>query len=647
MPSRQIHHRARGRTAPPPAQAGRARAAWEQGRELARQSRWSEAAVAFEAAVALAPQDPVFLLNAARAAQQCGDHDRALARVETVLARDPGNTVARQIGARSADARHRPADVLRYLGPLADENDAELHRQRGHALMATQQPHAAIESFFKALSLDLRHAHTHYELGLAFNLLKMKVEAAECFRTALALGAGPGEVGLRGLLATFERDACRWGPAAEELEAFREAARRLRDGDLVWTTPFVHATLVDDPAEQLAMARHCSHNLASKVTPLSAPPATRRPGRLRLGYLSGDFHQHATAILMAEMLEAHDRDRVEVTLYSHGPDDGTAMRARMVAACEHFVEVRHLSDDEAAQRIRDDAIDILVDLKGYTLDHRLQILARRPAPVQVSFLGYPGTTGAPFIDYVVGDPIVTPLTHAPHWSEKIAQMPVCYQPNDRQRALPPAPSRASLGLPEQALVLCGFNQPYKISPEVFDVWCALLHELPDAVLWLLQWNDVSVGHLQAEAAARGIEPQRLVFAPKVAPADHIARLQQADLFIDTWPCNAHTTASDALWAGVPVVTRTGEVFASRVAASLVHAVGLGELACASTPEYEARILALAADPAARAALRARLVAARDDSPLFDSARFTRDFEALMARVHARHEDGLPPDHLAA
>jgi predicted O-linked N-acetylglucosamine transferase (SPINDLY family) len=273
--------------------------------------------------------------------------------------------------------------------------------------------------------------------------------------------------------------------------------------------------------------------------------------------------------------------------------------------------------------------------------------AWQPAPVSATFLGFPGSTGADFVDYLVGDPVVTPLDHAASYSEHLAQMPVCYQPNDRQRALPPAPTRAAAGLPDDAVVLAGFNQPYKISAEVFDVWCVLLDALPQAVLWLLEWNAQSRENLEREAVNRGVDPARIVWAPRLRPADHLARMQLADLFLDTWPCNAHTTASDALWAGVPVVTFTGQTFASRVAASLVHAVGLPELACDDIAHYARTVVELVHDPERRARLRATLVDARTASPLFDSPRFTRDFEALVLRMMERHVDGLPPAALAA
>jgi predicted O-linked N-acetylglucosamine transferase (SPINDLY family) len=427
------------------------------------------------------------------------------------------------------------------------------------------------------------------------------------------------------------------------------AVRALPQNSSSPTAPFAHAVLGTDRAEQRQAATSCARFMSQDVQPLPALRSDWAPGRrrLRVGYVSADFHGHATTILMAEMLERHDRERFDVRLYSHGPDDGSSMRRRIEAACEGFVETRSWTDLQIAQRIRDDGIDLLVDLKGHTRDNRLGIFAYRPAPLQASFLGYPGTTGVRAMDYLIGDAIVTPLAHAADYSEKLAQMPVCYQPNDRQRLLPEAPSRASQGLPDEALVLCGFNQPYKISPEVLDSWCRLLLALPQAVLWLLEWTPQALMNLRREATQRGVDPQRLIGAPRVSPQVHMARLRLADLFVDTWPCNAHTTASDALWAGVPIVTQQGQTFASRVCASLLHAVGTPELVCDDTTQYEATVRALAADAPRRAALRAHLARARDSAPLFDSERFARDIEALYLRMATRHAQGLPPEHLPA
>jgi predicted O-linked N-acetylglucosamine transferase (SPINDLY family) len=494
------------------------------------------------------------------------------------------------------------------------------------------------------LALNPAEADLHYRLGLAFNELSLKEEATECFRTALLLGLGPMEGGVRDLMAFYERDACDWRRGEEQLRQLREAIDRLPEAAALQTNPFVHVTLLDDPLQQLNSARSCARFYANSVTPLPAVVPQRRE-RLRLGYVSADVRQHATAYLMAELLERHDRGRFEVTLYSHGKEDNSPIRDRMVRGAAHHVMAQDMSPLELARRIREDGIDILVDLKGYTKDSRPAVFAYRPAPVQVAYLGFPGTSGADFIDYVIGDPHVTPLDSAAFFSEKIAQLPGCYQCNDGARPLPVTPSRASQGLPEDALVLCGFNQAYKISPEVFDVWCRLLHRLPQAVLWLHSWNEQSPPTLKREAEARGIDPSRLIFAPTMVQQPHLDRIGCADLYLDTWPCNGHTTVSDMLWAGVPVVTWTGQTFASRVAGSLLKAVGVPDTICNSVETYEAKVMELALDAGMRQSLRDRVRAARLTSPLFSGERVARDIEALYERMWERALAGLPPEHL--
>jgi predicted O-linked N-acetylglucosamine transferase (SPINDLY family) len=376
-------------------------------------------------------------------------------------------------------------------------------------------------------------------------------------------------------------------------------------------------------------------------------PGARKPGPIRIGYLSCDFHQHATSVLMAELLERRDSTRFEVFLYSHSPDDGSAIGQRMRAACEHFIDVTHWSNADIARRMRADDIDIAIDLKGHTRGSRFELMAYRPARVQAAYLGYPATTGADFIDYMIGDPVVTPLSHAANFSERIAQLPHSYQPNDRRRALPPAPSRAALGLPEDAVVLCCFNQVYKFSPHMLDLWARILREAPKAVLWMLAWNPHAQANLTRELQARGIGAERVFWAPKQNLTQHIARLRAADLFLDTWPCNAHTTASEALWAGVPVITVPGATFASRVAASLVSACGLPDLAVPDEASYVAIAAALANEPATLAGLKQHLESQRMSLPLFDSDAYVRDYEALLMRMVERAEKGLPPEHLPA
>jgi predicted O-linked N-acetylglucosamine transferase (SPINDLY family) len=350
---------------------------------------------------------------------------------------------------------------------------------------------------------------------------------------------------------------------------------------------------------------------------------------------------------MAQVLERHDRSRFEVFVYSHGRSDGSAMRQRIEGAAEHFADLQASSIADMAHRIRDDEIDILVDLKGYTQHSRPPLFAMRAAPLQVSYLGFPGTTGADYIDYVIGDPVVTPLEHAPFYSEKIAQLPGCYQCNDGTRPIPRPPSRSSQGLPEDGFVFCAFNQPYKISPEVFDVWCRLLNAVPGSVLWLLAWNKDAPIALRREAQARGVDPSRIIFAPSVPQSEHLDRIGCADIFLDTWPCNAHTTASDALWAGLPVLTLSGRTFASRVAGSLMRAVGLPELVCDDVSGYEGLARELASDRGRLEQLRARVRDARHTSSLFDGTVTARGLELVFERMWERALSGQSPEHLPA
>jgi predicted O-linked N-acetylglucosamine transferase (SPINDLY family) len=333
------------------------------------------------------------------------------------------------------------------------------------------------------------------------------------------------------------------------------------------------------------------------------------------------------------LFERHNRDRFEVLAYSYGPDDQSPMRARLNRAFDRFVEINAVSHRDAAERIHADKIDILVDLKGYTYHARPQISAYRPAPVQVSYLGYPATMGADFIDYIIVDPIAVPESEQPFFSERLVHLPGSYQVNDSKREGASAPtSRQDWGLPEAGVVFCSFNNSYKISPAFFDIWMRLLRSVPGSVLWLLEGNELVKDNLRSEAKTRGVEAERLIFAPRVASADHLGRHLHADLSLDTLPCNAHTTASDALWAGLPVLTCSGDTFAGRVAASLLAAAGMPELIAPSLEEYEHMARTLARDPQRLIALRQKLAVNRDGSALFDPVKLTGNIEAAYARM---------------
>lgn len=621
---------------------------WEVGVKYAKSGDWLKAQTAFDKAVKGQPQDALYLLNLARAQMKNGDFKQAHLTAVKVIALQPENATAVEIACECLNKqnRHSESALLQQQLPAHVPRSASYHQLLGESLFNSGQYEQAISALFEGLAMDIDHVLSHYRLGLSFNALGLKQEAIECFRTALTLGMGSGDLAAQGMLTFVEREICAWQHARTDLVVLRRLAAELPADSVAWASVFAHVTVTDDAQEHLRVARSCARFQARLAEPF-APLAPRALGeRLRVGFVSSDFHQHATAILMAEVFEQlHADPRFEVTMYSHGPEDGSPMRERLKKACAKFVKVDALSDLQTAQMVRDDGIEVLVDLKGHTRSNRLGIFGHRAAPVQASFLGFPGTTGADYMDYFIGDATVSPLAHADNYSEKLALMPRCYQPNDRQRAKPQPCTRAEVGLPEDALVLCGFNQPFKLSPEVFDVWCRLLRQLPNSVLWLLQWNDQSPSQLRAEAEARGVDPSRLFFAPRVGAKEHMSRVALADIFIDTWPCNAHTTASDALWAGVPLVTYSGGTFASRVAASLLNDVGLPDLIATTLADYETKVIQLAADPAQRQAIRDHLVQARDTAPLFDSEGFTRDFGRLLWAMAERWSQGQRCDHI--
>ncbi len=626
----------------------RAHRRWQLGQGHARREQWPLAANEFEQACGL-HGDPAYALAAAHALIKAGRAAEAARCARLIRDADPRSALACTLESHALLGLGRAEEAVACLQALPADvpRDHNHHVSLAVALQRSRRHEEAIRTFFDALALKMDDALSHFRLGMSFKDLGLKAEAAECVRTAVLLGLDTSDLAARGQLAFLEREACRWPQADEAMSGLRRAVRAAPDAAAVETAPFPHAVLIDDPIEQLKVARHYALHVETLYRPLPRRIARAHEGRLRIGYLSADFHQHATSQLVAQMLECHDRSVFEVTLLSAGPDDKTTMRQRMVAASEHFEEMRGLSFVAMAQRIRELEIDILVDLKGATYDTLMPVPAQRPAPLQVTWLGFPGTTGAPCIDYVIGDAVVTPLADAAGFSEKIAQLPNCYQPNDAHRPLPLPSTRADWGVPDGAMLLCGFHQSYKISAAVFDQWCALLHALPNAVLWLLQWNANVQAMLTAAAQQRGIAAQRLVFAPLLPPEAHLSRLACADVFLDTWPCNAHTTAGEALWCGVPVVTLRGPTFAQRVAASLLHTAGLDELITDDVDAYRDTTLALAADPVRRERIKAHLIEQRSVNALFDGKRLAKDIELLYRRMWARCICGARPDHLPA
>ena len=535
-----------------------------------------------------------------------GKHGEALAVFDGVLLRQP----------ESEEANNNVGNVLSELGR---------HEE-------------ALPYLQRVVRINPQHADAHYNLGTSLQSLGRHDEAIDALEHALAFA--PGNSYALGYLTWNELAACRW----RELPARIEALRRQIGEKTGAAAPFVVIALPVTPAEQRACAElHVRNTLPHHSAPLWSGTRQRRGGRLRLAYLSADFQEHATAYLAVRLFELHDRSQFETLGVSYGPPEASPMRRRLEHAFDAFVDVRTRSDRDIAALLREREIDVAVDLKGHTTGARLGILAYRPAPVQVTYLGFPATTGAPFIDYVLADRFVIPEGQRGAYTEGVVYLPNCYQVNDSTRTIASGHTdRAALGLPSRGFVFCCFNNSYKIRPDVFAVWMRLLEAVPDSVLWLLADNSSAMRNLRGAAACSGIDSRRLVFAPRAPHAEHLARQRTANLFLDTVPYNAHTTASDALWAGLPVLTIAGHNFAGRVAGSLLHAVGLPELVCDSLEEYERLALKLAQDPGLLSAYKQRLHENRDIFPLFDTERFRRHIEAAYQMMWDRQERGLPP-----
>ena len=495
----------------------------------------------------------------------------------------------------------------------------------------------AIALYRAAAALKPQDAKLWYNFGLACTAVERNREGAEAFARALALDASLPE-GV-GMLFSARRSVCDWRDDAQLLAAIARAGDPARP-----EIPPFFTLWLDDPALQLAAARRTVRRRCAGIVPTPLPARAPTDGRVRIGYLSADFRNHPTTHLLVRLLEVHDRSKFEITAFSIGPDDASPARKRVEASVDRFIDCEREQPLETAARARSLGIDILVDVMGHTNGNRVEIFAARAAPVQVSYLGYPGTSGADFMDYVIADPFVLPLEDARFFSEKVVQLPDTYQPNDPTLAPAARPGRAECGLPDTGFVFCAFNNTRKLDPATFALWLRLLMEVPGSVLWLLAGDDARA-NLRREAEAAGVAPERLVFAPHRPLPEHLARMALADLFLDTFPYTAHTTASDALRVGLPLVTRTGRSFASKVAGRLLQLSGVGDLVTDTPAAYEALALSLARDPARLAALRARLQDSAARARLFDIQRYRAQIEAAYLAMMERAMAGAAPDHI--
>ena len=615
-------------------------------RALGALGRPDEAVAAYGAAIAAAPDDHTLMVDLARLLFEADRPAEAVEACTAVLTVRPRNPEVLRL--RSAALTR----LLRLEAALADcdaaialaPRDPEGHLARALRLEALGRAEEAVASFDRVLALRDRRTPEHlqalYSRCTVLIELKRYGEAIEGLQRILA--ADPRHVFALGLYAQARLAACDWAGR----EALAAALRDAVEGGEADVPPGTLAAWFDDPALLLKGSRNHAARYMGPVTAARPAPA---PGgeRLRIAYLSADFHNHATAQLAIELFERHDRSRFDISAISFGPDDGSNMRAACFAAFETFLDARTMGDAAIGVWMRARGIDIAVDLKGFTGGARERVFVQRPAPLLVNYLGFPGTLGTAVYDYILADAVVAPMAMQPFFAERIVHLPNSYQPNDSRRGVPETTlTRAEAGLPAAGFVFASFNNSYKITPPVFDVWMRLLAATDGAVLWLLGDNDLAMENLRREAAARGIDPARLVFAPRVAPNEHLARQRLADLFLDTQPCGAHTTASDALWMGLPMVTCLGGAFAGRVGASLLHAVGLADLVAADLAAYERLALSLARDQARLAAIRARLETGRLTLPLFDADLYRRGVETAYEMMWARCLSGEPPTAFA-
>jgi predicted O-linked N-acetylglucosamine transferase (SPINDLY family) len=613
------------------------RALNNRGTALAELGRYEEALTSYVRALTQQPSYAEAHFNRGNVLAKLHRHEEALASYDKALAARPNYADAfDNRGATLAKLRRHAEALASHERALAlDPRSATALANRGNALRHLKRYAEALASYDAALAIVPDAVDTLYNRANLLKEMQRHDQALDSYDRARALKADhPDAFGW----VDAALHTCDWRRTEGLIDAL---ASPIMQGKPT-VTPFTLLGVSDDPSLHL----QCTKNYVVEAIP-PTPHALWKSGgtphdKLRVAYLSADLHEHATAYLIAELIELHDRACFEISAISYGHDDGSAMRARLRKAFDRFHDVGDKSDLDVAKLIKELEIDIAVDLKGYTKDARPQILSHRPAPVQASLLGYPGTMGCDFIDYVIADETVLPFAQQPFYTERIVHLPDCYQPNDRKRAIAETGvTRAQAGLPDGGFVFCCFNSNYKITPAIFDIWMRLLGAVGGSVLWLLRSNANAEANLRSAAQARGIAASRLIFCDHMRLPEHLARHRLADLFLDTLPYNAHTTTSDALWAGLPVLTCAGTAFAGRVAASLLKAAGLAELVTDNLANYEAAALRLAKDAASLGALRRKLAQNKDTYPLFDTDRYRHHLEGAYTIMWDMHREGAP------
>jgi predicted O-linked N-acetylglucosamine transferase (SPINDLY family) len=613
------------------------------GAALQKLNRLQDALASYERGLALDPNSTVLTFNKANTLRDLGRLEEALAAYDRVLEREPQNLGALNnrggtfLRMRRFDRALSDYDRATALNPA----DPERHYNRGNTLIRLGRNGEALAAYERTVALSPGFAAAHQARGSALFAAGDYEKAFLAYDAAFRLD--PDLDYLEGYRLHAKMHICDWTALAEEMGSL---IAHVRDGRRA-AEPFMLLPVGASAEDQL----HCARIYAADRYPPNPPELWNgkkyRHDKIRIAYVSGEFREQATSYLTADLFECHDKTAFAIYGVATGAGDGSPMRRRLEKSFDVFADMTAQSDAGLAQFIRESEIDILVNLNGYFGLDRTGVFAMRPAPIQVNYLGYPGTMGAPYMDYIIADAHVIRDDERSHYSESVCRLPDTYQPNDRKKAVSSGVfSRAECALPKTGVIFCCFNNNHKILPDMFDVWMRLLAGAEGSVLWLLEGNAAVRRNLMAEAAKRGVSSERLVFAPMMPLADHLAREKLADIFLDTLPHNAHTTASDALWCGVPLVTCLGSTFAGRVAASLLDAIGLPELITTSLPDYEALALKLARDPALLDAVKAKLARNRDSFALFDTPRFTRYIEDAYRIMWERAERGLPPANFA-
>jgi len=610
---------------------------------LARQGFFDEADALFGRALDIAPRDPGLLFNHGNLLSRTGRGDQAVARFRAAIAAAPDHVEAlHNLGRLHQESGRLDPALTMFRRAVAVR---PLYAKGWSALATVLKSQGAVEEAIecarRAIALNPRQTIARLTLASLCRDTGAAAELIAQLRAALEIEPDNGPA-LAHLVHQLQQ-ACDWG----ELQALGARLDRANDAALAaGTVPpepaFANVARIEDPANNLAIARGWTGPLAriAMLAPVTARAAAGAP--IRIAYLSNDLQDHPVGQLIAGLLARHDRSRFHVSAYSWGRDDGSATRAQIRNAVDSFVDIAGLDHQAAARRIRKDGIELLIDLKGHTQGQRLEIMAARPAPVQATFLAFPGSSGAGFIDYIIADRIVLPPEHRPHYTEHPVWLPHCYLPAIASGPVADAGTRADWDLPAEAPVLASFNNGYKIEPVLFDAWMEVLTRISGAVLWLHRYNDLVAGNLRREAVSRHVDPARLVFADRPDRAVHLARLSHADLALDTRIFNGHATTIDALAAGLPVIALRGRHFASRVAASALAAAGLDELVTETVADYVERSVSLLSDRARLGALRRRLCDGREKLPLFDAAGYARAFDAALIAMAERYRAGQAP-----